>query len=95
DVDKLREADAILDEYYTANVLFERSLFPLFKKCSRTKPTSYLFEGYLAKLFGLEVRHQSSLAFQIPEVDVLTSPTQIEKLRQLWLEDIRNCIDSE
>ncbi|CAG8600368.1 3915_t:CDS:1 [Paraglomus brasilianum] len=94
-VDKLRDADSILDEYYTANVPFEQSLFSLFKECLRTKPISYLFEGYLPTLFGFEVQHQSFLITKIPEVDALMSPTQTEELKQLWLDDIQKCIKSE
>ncbi|CAG8600348.1 3914_t:CDS:1 [Paraglomus brasilianum] len=95
DIDKLRDADTILDEYYTANVPFDRSLLPLFKKWSRAKPIGCLFEGYLPALFGFEVQHRSFSAFQIPEVGVLTSPTQTEELQRLWLEDIQKCVKSE
>ncbi|CAG8567799.1 8665_t:CDS:1 [Paraglomus brasilianum] len=89
DIDKLRDADTILDEYYAANVPFDRSLLPLFKKWSRAKPIGYLFEGYLPALFG------SFMTFQIPEVDVLPSFTQTEELQRLWLKDVKNCIQSE
>ncbi|CAG8592493.1 9939_t:CDS:2 [Paraglomus brasilianum] len=94
-VDKLRDADTILDEYYTANVPFEQSLFSLFKECSRTKPISYLFERYLPTLFGFEVQHQSFMISKIPEVDALMSPTQTEELKKLWLDDIQKCVKSE
>ncbi|CAG8630339.1 9745_t:CDS:1, partial [Paraglomus brasilianum] len=95
DIDKLRDADTILDEYYTANIPFDRSLLPLFKECSRAEPISYLFEGYLPALFGSEVQNQSFVTFQIPEVDVLPSFIQTEELQRLWLEDIQNCIQSD
>ncbi|CAG8638339.1 11093_t:CDS:2 [Paraglomus brasilianum] len=91
---KLRDADTILDEYYAANVPFDRSLLPLFKECLRGKPISYLFEGYLPELFGSEVP-QPFMTFQIPEVDVLTSSTQTKELQRLWLEDIQKCIRSD
>ncbi|CAG8542321.1 1037_t:CDS:1 [Paraglomus occultum] len=95
DADKLRDADNILDEYYAANVPFDRSLFPLFKECLRTKPISYLFEGYLAHLFGFEIQSQTFLISNIPEVGALMSPTQTEELKQLWLKDIQQCFKSE
>ncbi|CAG8586874.1 10774_t:CDS:1 [Paraglomus brasilianum] len=93
DIDKLRDADTILDEYYTANVPFDRSLLPLFKEFSRTKPISYLFEGYLPALFGSEVQIPF-MTFQIPEVDALASSTHTKELQRLWLEDIQS-IQSE
>ncbi|CAG8586890.1 10775_t:CDS:1 [Paraglomus brasilianum] len=95
DIDKLRDADTILDEYYTANVPFDRSLLPLFKECSRAKPIGYLFEGYLPALFGSEVQIQPFMTFQISEVDALASSTHTKELQRLWLEDIQKCIQSE
>ncbi|CAG8586910.1 10776_t:CDS:1 [Paraglomus brasilianum] len=95
DSDELRYAANILDEYCAADIPFERSLLPLFKECPRTKPISYLFKGYLAKLFGFEAQHQSFSASQIPEIDVITSPTQTEELQRLWLEDIQKFVKSE
>ncbi|CAG8515032.1 10544_t:CDS:1 [Paraglomus occultum] len=94
DADKLRDADDILDEYYAANVPFDRSLFPLFKECLRTKPISYLFEGYLAHLFEFKVQSQTFLISNIPEVDALMSPMQTKELKQLWVKDIRKWFNS-
>ncbi|CAG8630323.1 9744_t:CDS:1 [Paraglomus brasilianum] len=93
--EELGDADIILDEYYAANVPFEHSLLPLFKKCPRAKPIIYLFKGYLAKLFEFEVREYPYLTFEIPDVDVLTSPAQTKELQRLWLEDIQKCIKFE
>ncbi|CAG8491687.1 8489_t:CDS:2 [Paraglomus occultum] len=94
DADKLRDADTILDEYYAANVPFDPSLLSLFKKCLRTKPISYLFEGYLANLFGSEIQRLFLTAIPI-EVDALVSPTQTIELKQRWLGEIQKSIQSD